>query len=101
MNPHKPQPTDPQSLLRSLWQNRQIIVQMTKREVVGRYKGSVIGLAWSFLHPLLMLTLYTFVFSEVFKARWGTGGDESKPQFAIVLFVGILGNDVKPSVGLI
>jgi len=90
MNPHKPPPTDPLSLVRSLWQNRQIIVQMAKREVVGRYKGSAIGLAWSFLHPLLMLTLYTFVFSGVFKARWGTSGNESKTQFAIVLFVGMI-----------
>jgi len=90
MNPHKPPPTDPLSLVRSLWQNRQIIVQMAKREVVGRYKGSAIGLAWSFLYPLLMLTLYTFVFSGVFKARWGTSGNESKTQFAIVLFVGMI-----------
>jgi len=91
MNPHAPQPTDLLSLVRSLWQNRQIIVQMTKREVVGRYKGSAIGLAWSLLNPLFMLVVYTFVFSEIFKARWGgVGGDESKTQFAVVLFVGMI-----------
>jgi lipopolysaccharide transport system permease protein len=64
---------------------------MTKREVVGRYKGSIMGLAWSFLNPIFMLTVYTFVFSMVFKVRWGVaGGNESNTQFAVVLFVGMI-----------
>ena len=90
MNPHASQPTAPIALVRSLWRNRQLIVQMTKREVVGRYKGSALGLAWSFFNPVFLLTVYTFVFSEVFKARWGAGGDESKTRFAVVLFVGMI-----------
>jgi len=66
-------------------------VQMTKREVVGRYKGSAMGLAWSFFNPVFMLVVYTFVFSEIFKSRWGgIGGDDSKTQFAVVLFVGMI-----------
>lgn len=90
-NPHAPQPTSLLSLSRSLWRNRQLIVQMTKREVVGRYKGSAMGLAWSFLNPVFMLVVYTFVFSEIFKSRWGgMGGDESKTQFAVLLFVGLI-----------
>jgi len=90
VNPHAGQPTSPVSLLRSLWRNRQLIAQMTKREVVGRYRGSVLGIAWSFFNPLLMLTIYTFVFSVVFKSRWGVDTDETKTQFAIVLFVGMI-----------
>ena len=90
INPHAAQPTSPVALIKSLWRNRNLIVQMTRREVVGRYKGSVLGLAWSFLTPILMLAVYTFVFSVVFKARWGTDGDESKTQFALVLFVGMI-----------
>lgn len=90
MNPHAPQPTSIAALTRSLWLSRQLILQMTRREVVGRYKGSVLGLAWSLFNPLFMLAVYTFVFSEVFKLRWGSGGDESKTQFAIVLFVGMI-----------
>ncbi len=90
MNPHASQPTVVTALVRSLWRNRQLIVQMTKREVVGRYKGSALGLAWSFFNPVFMLTVYTFVFSQVFKARWGVGNDESKTRFAVVLFVGMI-----------
>ncbi|MGZ8173672.1 MAG: ABC transporter permease [Methylobacter sp.] len=79
------------ALGKSLWRNRQLIVQMTKREVVGRYKGSIMGLAWSFFNPVFMLVVYTFVFSEIFKSRWGgAGGDDSKTQFAVVLFVGMI-----------
>jgi lipopolysaccharide transport system permease protein len=62
---------------------------MIKRDVVGRYRGSIMGIAWSFFNPLLMLVIYTFVFSVVFKARWGTGGD-SKADFAVLLFVGMI-----------
>ena len=90
INPHATQPTSPLALCKSLWRNRQLIVQMTKREVVGRYKGSVMGLLWSFLNPVFMLTVYTFVFSVVFKARWGGDGNDSKTQFAVVLFVGMI-----------
>lgn len=75
-------------MLNSLWGNRELIVQMTRREVVGRYKGSLMGLLWSFLNPVFMLVVYSFVFSVVFKARW-SGGDESQTQFAVILFAGM------------
>jgi lipopolysaccharide transport system permease protein len=90
INPHAAQPTSLNALAKSLWRNRQLIMQMTKREVVGRYKGSAMGLAWSFFNPVFMLTVYTFVFSVVFKARWGVGGEDSKTLFAVVLFVGMI-----------
>lgn len=89
MNPHQAQNAGPISMVQSLWQNRQLIAQMTKREVIGRYRGSVMGLAWSFFNPVLMLAVYTFVFSEIFKARW-VGQDPSKGGFAILLFVGMI-----------
>jgi lipopolysaccharide transport system permease protein len=66
-----------------------LIFQMARREVIGRYRGSVLGLFWSFFNPLLLLTVYTFVFSVVFKARWGNGSN-SKTEFAIILFVGMI-----------
>ncbi|MDD5410227.1 MAG: ABC transporter permease [Methylobacter sp.] len=91
INPHAAQPTSLLAMGKSLWRNRQLIVQMTKREVVGRYKGSAMGLAWSFFNPVFMLVVYTFVFSEIFKSRWdGIGGEDSKMQFAVVLFVGMI-----------
>jgi len=90
VNPHQAHKASLAEMVASLWRNRQLIVQMSKREVVGRYRGSVMGMAWSFFNPVLMLAVYTFVFSVVFKARWGVGGEETKASFAILLFVGMI-----------
>lgn len=91
INPHIAQPTSIKALTNSLWHNRQLIIQMTKREVIGRYKGSAMGLAWSFFNPVLMLIIYTIVFSEIFKSHWnGIDGNENKVQFAMVIFVGLI-----------
>jgi len=57
-----------------LWRNRGLVYASAKRDVLGRYRGSAFGLLWSFFNPLFMLAVYTFVFSEVFKARWNGGG---------------------------
>lgn len=90
MNPHQAHKTSLGEMIASLWRNRQLILQMSRREVVGRYRGSVMGMAWSFFNPILMLAVYTFVFSVVFKARWGVGGEDGKATFAILLFVGMI-----------
>lgn len=76
-------------LFMSLWQNRALVKQMVKREVIGRYRGSFLGLLWSFVNPVLMLAVYTFVFSMVFQARWGSGSGD-KFEFALVLFAGLI-----------
>jgi len=89
LNPHAQASASILALVRSVWRNRQLIVQMSKRDVMGRYSGSMMGLTWSILNPLMMLVVYTFVFSVVFKARWGTG-EESRTQFALVLFTGLI-----------
>jgi lipopolysaccharide transport system permease protein len=80
---------NPIAQIRNIWRSRDLIWQMTKREVVGRYRGSILGLFWSFFNPVLMLIIYTFVFSVVFKARWGDGG-ESRFEFALILFAGLI-----------
>lgn len=80
------------SPLGSLWRHRVLTLQMIRREVIGRYRGSVLGLLWSFVYPVLMLAVYTFIFSVVFQARWAGGGDTggSKFEFAVVLFAGLI-----------
>jgi lipopolysaccharide transport system permease protein len=82
-------PATPVEMVASLWRNRSLIHASAKREVVGRYRGSALGLLWSFINPLFMLAVYTFVFSVVFKARWGAGSG-SKTEFALVLFAGLI-----------
>lgn len=79
----------PREMFASFWRHRELIKVSARREVLGRYRGSMMGILWSFFNPLFMLTVYTFVFSEVFKARW-TAGSESKTEFALVLFAGLM-----------
>lgn len=79
----------PVGFIRSCWLNKSLLKTLIVREVMGRYQGSAFGLLWSFLNPLFMLIVYTFVFSVVFNAKWGTGS-ASKTEFALVLFAGLL-----------
>lgn len=79
----------PIELIKSCLRNRELIKALAVREVVSRYRGSIFGLLWSFFNPVFMLTVYTFVFSVVFKARWQSGST-SRSEFAVVLFAGLI-----------
>lgn len=89
MNPHAAPSISPGTLIKSVRINSRLIFNLAHREVIGRYRGSILGVLWSFFNPVLMLAVYTFVFSVVFKARW-PGGSDSKTEFAVVLFAGLL-----------
>lgn len=75
----------------ALWRHRELWWRLTEREVLGRYRGSLLGVSWSFLNPLAMLGVYTFIFSQVFNARWGSAANSGGPiAFAINLFAGLI-----------
>lgn len=61
---------------------------LAKKEILARYRGSVLGLAWALLVPLGMLLVYTAVFQGVFKARW-SGAPAGGGDYALRLFVGL------------
>ncbi|QOE06514.1 ABC transporter permease [Pseudomonas asiatica] len=79
----------PIEMVASACRHNGLIWTMIRRDVAGRYRGSSLGMLWSLFNPILMLVIYTFVFSVVFKARWSTDG-ESKEQFALMLFAGLI-----------
>lgn len=79
---------DPLSPYIALKRHFALVVQMAKRDVAGRYRGSFAGLFWSFFNPLLMLVIYTFVFGVIFKARW-PGQNTGHLGFAVILFAGL------------
>lgn len=81
--------TSPREMISSFWRHHTLIGALVKREVIGRYRGSFAGILWSFFNPMLMLAIYTFVFSVIFKARWSAGSD-SRTEFALVLFAGLM-----------
>jgi len=80
---------NPTGISTSLIKHQSLILQLAKREVSSRYRGSVMGFFWTLLNPLLMLTIYTLIFGYVFKARWGEMnlGDGG---FALTLFCGLI-----------
>jgi lipopolysaccharide transport system permease protein len=86
----RPLPTQPAQICTSLFHHRSLILTLVKRDVLGRYRGSILGLLWSLLHPLVMLGLYWFVFGVVFKSRWSSDGASQEPHFALALFAGLL-----------
>ena len=67
---------------------RSLVPQMILREISERYKGSVLGALWSLITPLILLGVYTFVFSGLFNSRWS--GSDSTADFAVILFAGLL-----------
>lgn len=81
---------NPLKFFGTIWAYRKLILDLIKREVTTKYKGSFFGLFWSLVTPILMLAVYTFVFSFVFNARWGGDGNGSKIEFALLLFSGLM-----------
>lgn len=83
-----PRGRGPRGVLDSLWRHRELVWQLTRREVLGRYRGSLFGIAWAIGNPLLMLGVYTLVFGYIFRARWGADVDTTG-EVALVLFCGL------------
>lgn len=74
----------------AVWlRQRPLLVELAKREILGRYRGASFGLAWSLLSPFLMLGVYTVAFGYVLKARWPSAG-EGTADFALLLFLGLI-----------
>ena len=76
--------------MRSLILHREVLLQLVRRDLEQRYRGSMLGIAWAFVLPLMMLGIYTFVFGFVFKQRWGANTSQNAGEFALMLFAGLL-----------
>lgn len=77
-------------LVQDIWQHRYLLRTMLWREIHGRYRSSLLGVLWSFITPLLMLGIYTFVFTVVFQAKWNIESEYGQGTFALVLFTGLI-----------
>jgi lipopolysaccharide transport system permease protein len=94
------------SALWGIWKGRDLLKQLVRRNIEVRYKGTMMGLIWMVVTPLMMLAVYTFVFGVVFKVRWGAGFGDSKAAFALIIFCGmtvfnIFAESVTGSVGIV
>src|ERR1051326_7903874 len=85
------QSTAHRTIWRPLWQlpsRAELIFSFAKRELLGRYKGSVLGLAWAVLTPVVMIAIFTFIFAGIFGARFGA--NDSHWDYALYLFCALL-----------
>jgi lipopolysaccharide transport system permease protein len=73
----------------TILRNRSLTFELSKREILGRYRGASFGLLWSLISPFLMLGVYTFAFGNILKSRWPQTGDEHH-SFALILFMGLI-----------
>jgi lipopolysaccharide transport system permease protein len=84
----------PLGVVRGLWARRDLVAQFTRREIEGRYRGSALGLLWTFAQPVTLLVTYTCVFGGLFKARWPEARDGGLTDFALALFCGLTAYNV-------
>src|SRR5262249_30200419 len=84
-----PSKLNPFAFVGDLWRHRELVWQFSVREVELRHRGSHLGLIWSLLNPLLMLALYTFVFSTIFHGKFGVLSHETQIDYALAVFLGL------------
>jgi lipopolysaccharide transport system permease protein len=80
----------PSEVLALLWRHRALVLRLTRREIAARYTGSLFGLAWTIVTPLVMLAIYTFIFGVVFPVKWPLPGEAGTGHFALILFIGMI-----------
>lgn len=76
------------NLLKTLIAQRSLVLELIKREFTGRYRGSFGGVAWSFVQPLFLLSIYTIAFGVILKTRWAAAGGTA--EYALMLFAGLI-----------
>lgn len=81
--------TSPIALVCNLVECRALLMQSVIREVFGKFRGSVLGVFWAWLAPILMLSVYTFVFTIIFHASW-PGLDDNPRLFPAIFFIGLM-----------
>jgi lipopolysaccharide transport system permease protein len=82
--------TGPFAPLLTVWHHRTLIGRLARRDIEARHRGSALGLLWSVLNPLIMMAAYTFIFTLVFRARWGSGGGGGTAEFSVLMFSGMV-----------
>ena len=83
---------NPVDMVRNLWSRRELIWQFTRRDLAAKYRASYLGMFWTILSPLILLAVYTFIFSVVLTLKWPEAGEQAdNPRiFAVTMFIGML-----------
>ena len=70
-------------------QHRSLTLELTKRDILGRYRGASFGLLWSLISPFLMLGVYTFAFGFIMKSKWPPMNGHNA-HFSVILFMALI-----------
>ncbi|MEO7124046.1 MAG: ABC transporter permease, partial [Lacisediminihabitans sp.] len=76
--------------LKEVWASRELLANLTMREVRGKYKRTVLGQLWSLANPLALMLIYTFVFGFIFRVKPAAGDPSGLDVFALWLLCGLL-----------
>ncbi|MEK4158885.1 ABC transporter permease [Paenibacillus odorifer] len=80
-----------QNYLKSIYKSKDLLFELTKRDFQQRYKGSLLGVIWALLSPLLMLGVYSFIFVSVFKSKWGDSSiQDGNMLYTMMIFAGLI-----------
>ena len=81
--------SDSFNMLSNLWRHRYLIGQLVRRDVLLKYRGSYLGIGWSFFYPLLLLGTFTLVFGQVFGSRWPQP-EQGEAPLALAIYCGLV-----------
>lgn len=76
------------NFFKNIFIHRVLIYELSKREFIGKYQGSFLGILWSVFQPILMLSIYSIVFVLILKSRWGFSG--TPQDYVLLLFIGLI-----------
>ncbi|MHB9117905.1 MAG: ABC transporter permease [Burkholderiales bacterium] len=79
---------NPLRIFADIWRHRYLLGQLIKRDVLLRYRGSLFGVLWIFISPLLMLAIFAFIFGQIFPTRWPQHVDAPPPW--LLLYSGLI-----------
>ncbi len=83
---------NPMRIFIDIQNNRYLLGQLIKRDVLLRYRGAMFGVLWIFLSPLLMLAIFAFIFGYIFQARWPQ--QDTGIPFWLLLYSGLIAFNV-------
>jgi ABC-2 type transport system permease protein len=78
------------SYLKDIWQARELLQNLTNREVRGKYRRTALGQLWSLANPIAAILIYTFIFSFIFRLPAQVGDPSGLDNYALWLVCGLL-----------
>ncbi|MDA8863349.1 ABC transporter permease [Pontimonas sp.] len=78
------------SYLKDIWNSRELLQNLTNREVRGKYRRTALGQLWSLANPIAAILIYTFIFSFIFRLPAQVGDPSGIDNYALWLVCGLL-----------